>query len=357
MWNLKGKRVVITGATGTVGKAIIESMLSSEGSPSEIIGIDNHEQGVFDADLHSPNINKLRYKCVDIRDYNALKTCFNNVTAVIHCAAMKHVSVCESAPDQAVATNIVGTQNIIEAAKVSSVERVLFTSSDKAVNPTNVMGTSKLMGERLITAANSGSTFTKFSSTRFGNVIGSSGSVLPIFFNQIAAGSPVTLTHKDMTRFIMTEAQAAALVLDSLEMMRGGEVFVTKMPVANIQNLAFALWELTNEIGLAKNDSLVIKEIGIKPGEKLFEELMTEEEMKRSVELDSFFAVLPAFRGFFKQTQYNYKRVIREGVDNPYNSSKEPQMTINEIKDFLRIHNVLNKLSVGVAVSRRWPGD
>ena len=167
------------------------------------------------------------------------------------------------------------------------------------------MGTSKLMGERLITAANYNTDRTRFSSTRFGNVIGSSGSVVPIFVNQLIEGLPVTITHDEMTRFIMTKEAAAKLVLDSLGIMLGGEVFVTKMPVVNIKKLARALWELLHEEEVIDSDSLEFSDIGIKPGEKL-EELMTGEEIRRSLELESFFAVLPAFRGFFRQTEFSY---------------------------------------------------
>ena len=135
------------------------------------------------------------------------------VDFVIHCAAMKHVGICELSPDQAVANNIAGTQNIINAARLNGVSRVLFTSSDKAVNPTNVMGTTKLMGERLMTAANSSAGSTIFAVTRFGNVVGSSGSVVPLFIDQAVRKQPITVTHKDMTRFIMSVSQAADLVI------------------------------------------------------------------------------------------------------------------------------------------------
>ena len=162
------------------------------------------------------------------------------INLVFHTAAFKHVILCERSPFEAVQTNIIGIQNIIQAAIANQVARLIFTSSDKAVNPTNVMGTSKLMGERLMTAANGNAcgNCQIFASTRFGNVLGSRGSVIPIFREQIKMGGPVTLTDPEMTRFIMSIKQAVQLVIDSAFLAQGGEVFVTKMPVIRIQDLA-----------------------------------------------------------------------------------------------------------------------
>ncbi len=210
----------------------------------------------------------------------------------IHTAALKHVGLCEDSPEQAIQTNILGTQNIIRCATESALQKVIFTSSDKAVNPTNVMGASKLMAEKLITAANSRSNShgTVFATTRFGNVLNSSGSVLPVFRKQISNGYPITLTDERMTRFIMTLSEAADLVIRSVELARGGEIFVMKMPVARISDIAHVMRDK-----LAPPDGVEIIEVGSRPGEKLFEGLLSEEEVRRSFEIDLFYVIMPPF--------------------------------------------------------------
>lgn len=255
-------------------------------------------------------------------------------------------------------TNIHGVQNVIAAANAHDVETVIFTSSDKAVNPTSVMGTSKLMGERLMTAANSNKhgNGPVFASTRFGNVLGSSGSVIPIFHNQIAEGGPVTLTDRRMTRFIMSIEQSVRLVLDSAQLAHGSEVFITKMPVIRIEDLATAMiQELAPRYGHRVEDIEVV-EIGTKPGEKLYEELMSSEETRRAVELHDYFSVLPAFRGIYHDIDYDYGEVVSNEVANAYVSSEEPPLSVDELKRFLETNRLLQRPKTGID-HRYWPGD
>jgi len=275
----------------------------------------------------------------DIRDKNDLINKMKGVDIVIHAAALKHVILCEKAPEQAVQTNINGVQNVISAANINDVKVVIFTSSDKAVNPTNVMGTTKLMGERLMTAANSNQRGKGpiFASTRFGNVLGSSGSVVPIFYNQIIKGGPVTLTDKNMTRFVMSVKESVNLVLSSVVNAKGGEVFVTKMPVMRIEDLAMAMIE---EVSSA---DIKILEIGIKPGEKLYEELMNSEEVSRAIELEKFFSILPAFRGVYSDINYNYSKIVTKKVVDPYVSELQNSLTVSEIKKFLNENKLLGE--------------
>lgn len=282
------------------------------------------------------------------------------IDVVFHAAAFKHVILCERSPYEAVQTNIVGVQNIIAAASANNVERVIFTSSDKAVNPTSVMGTSKLMGERIMTAANSSAADqgTIFASTRFGNVLGSRGSVIPIFIQQIKSGGPVTLTDPGMTRFIMSISQAVRLVIDSARLARGGEVFITKMPVIRIRDLAHVMIEELAP-GFGHNpDDIEIKVIGAKPGEKLYEELMSGEETRRSLELHDYFAVLPAFRGIYRQIEYDYPGIISRSVTDPYVSANIAPMETDALRQFLLEHNLLD---IGVGQDhpgrRYWPGE
>jgi len=356
---LKNKRILVTGACGTVGSELIRQLLTSEQySPEEVIGIDNNESQLFFLDQTWLDDPRARFFVADIRDKDELCRRMNGIDIVFHAAAYKHVILCERSPDQAVQTNILGVQNVIAAATQNKVERVIFTSSDKAVNPTNVMGTSKLMGERLMTAANSSKRGEGpiFASTRFGNVLGSSGSVIPIFHNQIAKGGPVTLTDREMTRFVMSIENAVSLVIDSAELAQGGEVFITKMPVVRIEDLANAMiQELAPGYGF-NPEQMEVQQIGTKPGEKLYEELMSDEETRRSVELEQYFAVLPAFRGIYKDIAYNYEGIVNESVNNPYVSQDEPSLTILEVVSFLQNAGLLDKPDYEGA-KRYWPGD
>jgi FlaA1/EpsC-like NDP-sugar epimerase len=206
------------------------------------------------------------------------------------------------------------------------------------VNPTNVMGTSKLMGERLVTAANANrrSPTPMLASVRFGNVLGSRGSVVPVFKRQIAAGGPVTLTDERMTRFIMAVEDAARLVLESVTLMRGGEVFVTKMPVVRIADLAQTMIE-----ELAPSGRIGITRIGAKAGEKMYEELLSEEEAGRTLELERYFVVLPAFRGVYRAIAYDYEGGRRPAEARAYTSALEPPMEREELRRFLHRHDLL----------------
>jgi FlaA1/EpsC-like NDP-sugar epimerase len=302
---------------------------------------------------------RTRFFVCDIRSYDDLEPHFQDIDVVIHTAALKHVVLSERSPAQAVQTNIDGVQNVINAAKRRGVSRVMFTSSDKAVNPTNVMGTTKLMGERLITAANSSerSNRTIFASTRFGNVLGSRGSVVPIFKKQIAEGLPVTLTDTEMTRFVMSIEEAVHLVLDSCQQAIGGEVFVTKMAVVRICDLAQAMIEeFAPRYGRDPKD-VELNVIGVKPGEKLYEELMSEEELRRAVELKDYFSVLPAFRGFHASKAYDYEGLSDRPVTEPYISANQTCLTIPQIRQLLSDYGLLEDVDSEAPTKRYWPGD
>lgn len=354
-----GKRILVTGACGTVGSELIRQLLgSSRYNPEEVIGIDNNESALFFLDQQYLHDERAHFAIVDVRDRDELITKMCGIDIVFHAAALKHVILCERSPEQAVLTNIHGVQNIIDAANSNKVEKVIFTSSDKAVNPTNVMGTTKLMGERLMTAANSNKRGHGpiFASTRFGNVLGSNGSVIPIFHNQIAKGGPITLTDHQMTRFVMSIEDSVQLVLDSAQLAQGGEVFITKMPVVRIADLAVAMIEeLAPRYGFNAN-SIEIIEIGSKPGEKLYEELMSDEETRRAVELEHYFSVLPAFRGIYHTIPYNYMNIITNKVTNPYISANEKTLSILEIKRLLSDKKLLHPPTEATS-QRYWPGD
>lgn len=349
---LKGKRILVTGACGTVGAELVNQLLTDTSlALEEVTGIDNNESDLFFLDQKYLDDPRASFFVADVRDREELSRRLSGVDIVFHTAALKHVILSERSPDQAVQTNITGVQNVISAAIEKHIEQVVFTSSDKAVNPTNVMGTSKLMGERLMTAANSSKRGDGpiFVSTRFGNVLGSRGSVIPVFHSQIAAGGPVTLTDPEMTRFIMSIEESVRLVIDSAELARGGEVFITKMPVVRIQDLAEAMISSLAPLYGYEPDQIETKIIGSKPGEKLYEELMSEEETRRSLELSRYFAVLPAFRNLYHDIPYNYKGVVSEEVTNPYVSALQPILPPEEIRAFLVQNNLLGKIEAEIS--------
>jgi len=344
MKSFSDKRILVTGATGTIGQELVCQLLESEKyQPKEVIGIDNNESELFFLDQKFSKYKNARFFLADIRDKEACLHHMEGIDIVFHAAALKHVILCEKSPMQAVHTNIMGIENLIGAAKHHRVEKFIFTSSDKAVNPTNVMGTSKLMGERLVTAANSNQKQEKaiFASTRFGNVLGSNGSVVPIFKRQIENGEGITLTDERMTRFVMSIKEAVNLVIDSAFFAKGGEVFITKMPVIRIKDLAeVMIEELAPKFGHSPK-SIPINIIGAKPGEKLYEELMSDEETARAIELKEYFSILPAFRSVYEDIDYTYEGVISNNVTNPYVSAKEACLSHAELKTFLIRNNLI----------------
>ena len=338
------KRVLVTGACGTVGSELVRLLLKEPAyDPEEVIGLDNNESELFFLEQRYDGDPRARFYIADIRDRDELCRRFQGIDVVLHAAALKHVLLCERSPSQAVRTNILGVENVIAAATENGVERVVFTSSDKAVNPTNVMGTSKLMGERLITAANSHkrSAGPIFFSTRFGNILGSRGSVIPLFHRQIRMGGPVTLTDPAMTRFIMTLEEAVRLVLDSVALAKGGEVFVTKMPVARIADLAEVMIEELGPRYGHSAENIELRTVGCKPGEKLYEELINEEEVRRTIELERYFVVFPAFRAVYEAIDYTYEGESGVTPERPYNSGVEPPMSKEDLRHYLRRHKLL----------------
>lgn len=291
---LNNKKILITGGTGSLGRELVRKILTYNPEVIRIFDVDETEQFNFQHELKGYE-EKVRFLLGDVRDKERLNRAAEDIDIIYHTAALKHVMACEYNPFEAVKTNILGTQNIIDVAIDNNVGKIIFTSSDKAVNPSNTMGTTKLLAEKLITSANyyKGAHDCIFSSVRFGNVMGSRGSVIPLFEQQIKSGGPVTITDPAMTRFMMSMSQAVELVFKSTEMAQGGEVFIFKMPTVIISDLAEVLIE-----GLAQRygyrlDDIGINIIGTKPGEKMYEELMTEDESTRSLERNDMFIILP----------------------------------------------------------------
>ncbi|RJR46508.1 MAG: polysaccharide biosynthesis protein [Deltaproteobacteria bacterium] len=339
----RDKVILITGAAGTIGKEIVRQLLATEAR--EIRLIDNNESELFYLGNKYRHHGPVTLYLGDVRDEKKLLNVTQGVDLIFHLAALKHVGLSEYNPFEAVQTNINGVKHLVQAAMSNNVPRVIYTSSDKAVNPTNVMGTSKLMGERIITAANIVNSNGRqiFSSVRFGNVLGSRGSVVPIFAQQIINGKKITITDARMTRFVMTIQEAAQLVLEAATLVCGGEVLVTKMPVMRIVDLARAMaCLLAPQIG-RDPEKITCKYVGATPGEKLYEELMTIEEVGRLKELPSMFAILPGLEAFYHKISYSYPDELPQTNKQPYISSLQTPMSVAEIKDYLKRYGILDE--------------
>ncbi len=292
----KDKRILITGGAGYIGQLLIEKLLELQ--PTVIRVLDMNETALFNLrQKYRHNEAKLRFLLGDVRNLNRLQYAFRDIDIVFHAAAYKHVLECEYNPIDAVETNVNGTSNVIQAAIEKSVKKVIFTSSDKAVNPSNTMGATKLLAEKLMIAANTyGARSCIFACCRFGNVVRASGSVVPLFEEQILNDERITITDPNMTRFVIPKEKAVELVLLAGFLAQGGEIFVFKMPAINVNDLADAMIE---KYGKASKEI-----IGRKVGEKMYEELMTEEEMSRAFEGEDMYII---FSHLVDTKRDNYK--------------------------------------------------
>ena len=325
----ENKTILITGSAGSIGSEIAKTLLKF--NPKVIRLLDINETGLFELE------QKLRSKRIrlfigDIRDKDRLKRAMEDVDIVFHAAALKHVPLCEYNPFEAVKTNVIGVQNLIDVAMDEEVEKFITISTDKAVRPINVMGATKLLAEKLTIAANlyKGKRKTAFSVVRFGNVLNSRGSLLPLIKEQIKKGGPVTLTDPQMTRFIMSINDAAILVLKAGVLAKGGEIFIPKMPAIKIIDLIeVVIEELAPKYGYNPDD-ISIEVIGKRPGEKPFEELMTEEEAMNAKELEDMYIIYP--EGLYDEKNKSHK--LNNNKYN-YNSKNAKHLTKKEIKDML----------------------
>ncbi len=332
-----GENILLTGGAGSVGKTLVPRFLEQD--PNVLRILDNDESGL--AQLRSEiNDDRCRYLSGDIREKDRLERATEDIDIVVHTAAMKHVDVCEYNPFEAVKTNALGLQNMVDTAIDANVDRVIFTSSDKAVNPANTMGTTKLLGEKLITAGNNhrGDRDIRFASVRFGNIINSSQSVIPIFTDQIRGGGPVTLTDLRMTRFFLTYDDVFDLVSQAISNTQGGEVFVYKMPAIKIEDLANAMIKtLAPQFGYDPSD-IDIELIGRRPGETFHEEIMTQREARRAGENETIYAIPPDMSEF--QTENNASK-FEPASDIVLSSKHASKLSKDEIVDLLQENGAL----------------
>lgn len=294
----KNKTLLITGGTGSFGNAVLRRFLESDLDEIRIFSRDEKKQDDMRKKYKS---EKLKFYIGDVRDFQSVMNATRGVDFIYHAAALKQVPSCEFYPLEAVKTNVLGTENVLEAAVQAGVKRVVCLSTDKAVYPINAMGISKAMMEKVIIAKSRSSVDTVICATRYGNVMASRGSVIPLFSNQIRAGQPITITDPSMTRFMMTLDDAVDLVLYAFENGNPGEIFVQKAPAATIETLASALTAL-----LGKPDHQ-IDIIGTRHGEKLFEALLSREEMVAAKDLGDYYRVPPDLRDL------NYSKYFEQG--------------------------------------------
>ncbi len=319
------KVLLITGGTGSFGNAVLRRFLDSDLHEIRIFSRDEKKQD----DMRKRYSNqKLKFYVGDVRDPDSVRTAMRGVDYVFHAAALKQVPSCEFYPLQAVKTNIIGTENVLEAAISLGVERVICLSTDKAVYPINAMGISKAMMEKVAVAKSRESVLTTICVTRYGNVMASRGSVIPLFVDQIRAGKELTITDPSMTRFMMTLDDAVDLVLYAFKHGTPGDIFVQKAPAATIEVLTLALTDL---MGVPDHP---INIMGTRHGEKLFEALLSREEMVSAQDLKGYFRIPPDLRdlNYGKFTDQGETR-ISEAVD--YNSHNTSRLDINGMKDLL----------------------
>ena len=319
------KILLITGGTGSFGNAVLRRFLDSGVSEIRIFSRDEKKQDDMRKDYSS---QKLKFYIGDVRDSDSVRTAMRGVDYVFHAAALKQVPSCEFYPLQAVKTNVIGTENVLEAAVSLGVKRVICLSTDKAVYPINAMGISKAMMEKVAVAKSRESELTTICVTRYGNVMASRGSVIPLFVEQIRAGKELTITDPSMTRFMMTLDDAVDLVLYAFEHGTPGDIFVQKAPAATIETLMFALTDL---MGVPDHP---INVIGTRHGEKLFEALLSREEMVAAQDLKGYFRIPPDLRdlNYGKFTDQGETR-ISEAID--YNSHNTSRLDVNGMKDLL----------------------
>lgn len=335
-----GKTILVTGGVGTIGSYLVDALLKFD--IKSLICLDNNESELFFTEQRYIDDPRFVPAQCDICNKYEMMRYFTGVDYIFHTAALKHVPSCERSPFSAIQTNIIGLENIIRIGRRTRVKKILFTSSDKAASPTNVMGATKLLGERLFIAANNSfmdEYGTIFANTRFGNVAGSRGSVIPLFCNQILAGGPVTITSADMTRFVMTPSEATNLVLESMVLAKGGETFITKMQTINIMDLAQEMIVLLAPITGTKDIPCQI--VGARPGEKLWEELSTSEESRRLLENDKYLCIMSSTEHMEIGVEDKYENMHFHVSHKIYNSKNESLMTKAEIRTFLLKEGVL----------------
>jgi UDP-N-acetylglucosamine 4,6-dehydratase/5-epimerase len=332
------KTLLITGGTGSFGNAVLEKFIKSDFSEIRIFSRDEKKQD----DLRKLyNDKRIKFYIGDVRDYSSVENAVRGVNYIFHAAALKQVPSCEFFPMEAIKTNVAGTENVIDAALKAGVENTVVLSTDKAVYPINAMGMSKALMEKVMVARSRNITNgAKLSGTRYGNVMASRGSVIPLFIDQLKAGKPLTITDPHMTRFMMTLEDAVELVLFAFSHAMPGDIFVQKAPAATIETLAIALKELYN----APNE---IKVIGTRHGEKLYETLVNREEMAKASDLGEYYRIPSDDRDLNYEHYFSEGEVKVSDVED-YHSHNTQQLDVEGTKQLLlKLSDIRRDLKVG----------
>ncbi len=326
---LNGKTILVTGGTGSFGKKFIKTVFEKYPDVKKVIVLSRDEfkqfmmQNMPEFKAHE---KKMRYFIGDVRDKSRLERAFDGVDIVVHAAALKQVPACEYNPFEAIRTNVIGAQNVIEAAIDKGVQKVVALSTDKACAPINLYGATKLCSDKLFIAGNSyaGDKDTRFAVVRYGNVAGSRGSVIPFFQDLVQSGAKeLPITDVRMTRFWLKLEQAVEMVLEAIEYMKGGELYVKKIPSMKMTDLANAI---------APN--LKIKEVGIRPGEKIHEQMITQADAPNTIEFEGFYIILPQIK--FKNISYEYPNAKKVPEDFEYHSGNNDKwLTIEDMKKLI----------------------
>lgn len=336
------KTLLITGGTGSFGNAVLQRFLNSGLGEIRIFSRDEKKQDDMRRRYGHP---KLKFYLGDVRDARGLAVAMRGVDYVFHAAALKQVPSCEFHPMEAVRTNVLGTENLLEAAIAAGVKRVVCLSTDKAVYPINAMGISKAMMEKVMVAAsrNLEGAATVICGTRYGNVMASRGSVIPLFVDQVLAGKPITVTDPSMTRFMMTLDDAVELVLYAFENGENGDIFVQKAPAATVQVLAQALLEL---MGKPEHE---VREIGTRHGEKLYEALLSREEMACAEDRGNYFRVPPDVRdlNYAKFVEQGEQRITQSTHGEAYHSHNTRRLNVEDMKALLLKLDFMQRIARG----------
>ena len=338
----KSKKLIITGGTGSFGNAVLKRFLASDIAEIRIFSRDEKKQDDMRKRFHS---SKLKFYIGDVRDARSVQQAMRGVDYVFHAAALKQVPSCEFHPMQAVRTNVLGTENVLEAAIAAGVKRVVCLSTDKAVYPINAMGISKAMMEKVMVAAsrNLENTGTVICGTRYGNVMASRGSVIPLFVDQVFAGKPITITDPTMTRFMMTLADAVDLVLYAFEHGNNGDIFVQKAPAATVEVLTQAI------LALMKKPDHEVRTIGTRHGEKLYEALLSREEMACAEDRGDYFRVPPDGRdlNYAKFVDQGEARLTQSSHGDEYNSHNTTRLDVDGMKALLLKLDFMQRIARG----------
>lgn len=337
----RNKNILVTGGTGSIGSEIVRQLIKYE--PRTIRIFARHEEKHYRL-MQELGVGTDRHKCHlrfivgDIRDKERLRLAMNDINIVFHAAALKQVPMCEDNPFEAVKTNILGTQNIIDLAHDLNIEKVIAISTDKAVNPTSVMGVSKLMAEKLILASYyyQGKKRTNFACVRFGNVLGSAGSILPTIKEQIRNNNYVTITNPKMTRFVMSIPQAVELLLNTSSLMQGQEIFVLKMPAVSLDDLIQASIEVYAPVYNKKLSDIKLKITGSRQGEKDHELLLNDSEIEKALETKNMYILTPSEKFWRIEYKKEYPGTRQGIATKNFSSQYAPRLSRKEIIELIK---------------------